>query len=331
MRGEPDGVTVSGSDVATVEFDEVRLLDLATGAARWRTELPGLARARAVFTAHRVIVGTRTEVVLLDRATGRRVGAVPVRRRPSTSSLTQVRGSTTSSSPRTSTARSPASTSAPGLPLWSRSYGGSVVDRPAADGGLVVANWDLGTDTAMRVLSATTGEVVWDLAARRRPAPLPRSPAAACSSPPARPTREAVFVAFDATTEPPAVVRQVPGTVGPERRRRSWPATRLPRSTGSGPSPPSTSSSGQPRWQTRTHTSVLYARMVANARTVIFQTFDDHVVALDRATGKVVLGHLGGRLPDRRRRHRRHPGRGAAPGRPESHRSPPGALSPFAE
>jgi outer membrane protein assembly factor BamB len=47
---------------------------------------------------------------------------------------------------------------------------------------------------------------------------------------------------------------------------------------------------GQPRWQTRTRTAVLYGRMVANARTVIFQTFDDHVVALDRTTGKVVLG-----------------------------------------
>ena len=30
--------------------------------------------------------------------------------------------------------------------------------------------------------------------------------------------------------------------------------------------------------------------MVANARTVIFQTFDDHVVALDRATGTLRLG-----------------------------------------
>jgi outer membrane protein assembly factor BamB len=47
---------------------------------------------------------------------------------------------------------------------------------------------------------------------------------------------------------------------------------------------------GQPRWQTRTHTSVLYGRLVANARTVVFPTFDAHVVALDRGTGKVVLG-----------------------------------------
>src|SRR6185295_5733761 len=47
--------------------------------------------------------------------------------------------------------------------------------------------------------------------------------------------------------------------------------------------------SGQPRWQTRTHTSVLYGRMATNARAVLFQTFDDHVVALDRATGKVLM------------------------------------------
>jgi outer membrane protein assembly factor BamB len=285
VRGEPDGVTVSGSDVATVEFDEVRLLDLATGAAKWRAELPGLARARAGITANRVIVGTRDEVVLLDRATGRRVGAVPF---AEAEHLTVARAS----DGRDVVVAANLDGAMTGIDvgaaasLWSRAYPGSVVDPPAADGGLVVANWDLGADTAMRVLSATTGEVVWDLAL------------GASSTPPALAggrvfvaagdtDAEAVFVAFDATTGRPLWSGAFPAP---------WDQSAAPVVAGDtiylldrvGTVTAVDVVSGQPRWQTRTHTSVLYGRMVANARTVIFQTFDDHVVALDRATGKLV-------------------------------------------
>jgi outer membrane protein assembly factor BamB len=284
VRGEPDGVTVSGSDVATVEFDEVRVLDLASGAARWRTELPGLARARAVFTENRVIVGTRTDVVLLDRATGRRVGAVPFAEAEHLV-LTQAGGHDVVVATNLDGAIAGVD-AATGTSLWSRSYDGSVVDPPAADGGLVVANWDLGADTAMRVLSATTGEVVWDLAL------------GASSTPPALAggrvfvaagdtDAEAVFVAFDATTGRPLWSGAFPAP---------WDQSAAPVVAGDtiylldrvGTVTAVDVVSGQPRWQTRTHTSVLYGRMVANARTVIFQTFDDHVVALDRATGKLV-------------------------------------------
>jgi outer membrane protein assembly factor BamB len=287
VRGEPDGITVSGSDVATIEFDEVRLLDLATGAARWRAELPGLARASAVFTSNRVIVATREAVVLLDRATGRRVGAVPFAEAEHLASTRAPDGSDIVVATNLDGAIAGIDVAAASA-TWSQSYPGSVVDRPAADGGLVVANWDLGTDTAMRVLSATTGKVLWDLAL------------GSASTPPAMAggrvfvaagdaDSEAVLVAFDATTSRPLWSGRFPAP---------WDQSGAPVVAGDtlyvldrvGTVTAVDVESGQPRWQTRTHTSVLYARMVANARTVIFQTFDDHVVALDRTTGKVVSG-----------------------------------------
>ena len=287
VRGEPDGVTVSGSEIATVEFDEVRLLDLATGAAKWRVELAGLARARAAFTDNRVIVATRDDVVLLDRATGRRVGAVPfadaehldVTRAPDGRDIVvaaNLDGALAGIDVASASAR------------WTRSYAGSIVDPPATDAGLVVANWDVSTDTALRVLSASTGELVWDLEL------------GASSTPPAiadgrvfvaagESDADAVFVAFDATSGRPLWSGEFPapwdqsgapvvvaGTVYLLDRAGTVTAVDVV--------------TGQPRWQTRTHTTVLYGRMVANARTLIFQTFDDHVVALDRATGKMVLG-----------------------------------------
>jgi len=287
VRGEPDGVTVSGTDVATVEFDEVRVLDLASGAAKWRVELPGLARARAVFTADRVIVGTRDEVVLLDRATGRRMGAVPF------ADAQHLRVTRASDGRDVVVAANldgemTAVDVAAARSRWSRSYPGAVVDPPAADGDLVVANWSLGTDTVLRVLSATTGDVQWDLAL------------GAASTPPAiaggrvfvaagETEREAVFVAFDATTSRPLWSGEFPAP---------WDQSGAPVVAGDtiylldrvGTVTAVDVGSGQPRWQTRTHTSVLYARMVANATRVIFQTFDDHVVALDRTTGTVVSG-----------------------------------------
>ena len=287
VRGEPDGATISGSEVATVEFDQVRLLDLATGAAKWRVELPGLARARAVLTADRVVVGTRAEVVVLDRATGRRVGAVPfvdaehllLTKAPDGRDLVVaanldgvIAGIDVAAA----------------ASLWSHSYGGSVVDPPATDGGLVVANWDLGTDTAMRVVSAPTGKVLWELGL------------GSASTPPAlaggrvfvaagETDREAVLVALDATTSRPLWSGKFPAP---------WDQSGAPVVADDtlyvldriGTVTAVDVATGQPRWQTRTHTSVLYARMVANARTVIFQTFDNQVVALDRTTGKVVEG-----------------------------------------
>ena len=280
-RGEPNGVTISGSDVATVELDEVRLLDLATGAARWRVELPGLARARAVFTASRVVVATRDHVVLLDRATGRRVGAVPFEDAGHLV-LTQAAGHDVVVATNLDGAVTGVDVAA-GASLWSRAYRGSVVDDPAADGGLVVANWDLGTDTEMRVLAADSGEVVWDLAL------------GASSTPPAiadgrvfvaagERDGEAVFVAFDASSGRPLWSGEFPAP---------WDQSAAPVVAGdtvylldrAGTVTAVDVASGQPRWQTRTHTAVLSGRMVTNARSVIFQTFDDHVVALDRATG----------------------------------------------
>jgi len=284
VRGEPDGVTVSGSDVATVEFDEVRLLDLATGAATWRVSLPGLARARAVFAADRVIVATRDEVVILDRATGHRVGAVPFAEAEHLV-LTQAAGRDVVVATNLDGAIAGVDVAA-GASLWSRSYGGSVVDRPAADGGLVVASWDLGTDTAMRVLSAASGEVVWDLALGAASAP-PALAGGRVFVAAGESDGEAVFVAFDAATSRPLWSGEFPAP---------WDQSAAPVVAGDtiylldrvGTVTAVDVVSGQPRWQTHTHTSVLYGRMVANARTVIFQTFDDHVIALDRATGKVV-------------------------------------------
>jgi outer membrane protein assembly factor BamB len=176
---------------------------------------------------------------------------------------------------------------AAGAPLWSRSYGGSVVDRPAADGGLVVANWDLGTDTAMRVLSAATGEVVWDLALGASSTP-PAIAAGRVFVAAGETDGEAVFVAFDAASSRPLWSGEFPAP---------WDQSATPVVAGDtiylldrvGTVTAVDVVSGRPRWQTRTQTSVLYGRMVANARTVIFQTFDDHVVALDRTTGKVVM------------------------------------------
>jgi outer membrane protein assembly factor BamB len=286
VRGEPDGVTISGSDVATVEFDAVRLLDLGTGTARWRVEITGLARARAAFTANRVIVASRDQVVLLDRATGRRVGSTPF-------TDAQHLVVTTAGGRDVVVAANLAGDVAgvdvaAATSLWSRSYAGSVVDPPAADAGVVVANWDVGSDTAMRVLAAATGDVVWDLAV------------GAASTPPAAAggrvfvaagdtEREAVFVALDAATGRPLWGGAFPAP---------WDQSAAPVVADDtvylldrvGTVTAVDVGSGQPRWQTRTHTSVLYARMVANATRVIFQTFDDHVVALDRTTGKVVSG-----------------------------------------
>lgn len=287
VRGEPDGVTVSGSDVATVEFDAVRLLDLGTGSAKWRADVPGLARARAAVTANRVIVGSRDDVVLFDRATGRRVGAVPfaeaehlaVTRAPGGRDIVvaaNLDGAMAGIDP------------AAAAVLWSRSYSGSVVDPLAVDAGFIVASWDLGTDTAMRVLSAATGDVVWDLllGAASTPPTVAGSRVFVAAG---ETDREAVLVAFDVATGRPLWSGEFPAP---------WDQSGAPVVADDtlyvvdrvGTVTAVDVASGEPRWQTRTHTSVLYARMVANARTVVFQTFDNHVVALDRGTGKVVLG-----------------------------------------
>jgi outer membrane protein assembly factor BamB len=286
VRGEPDGVTVAGTDVATVEFDEVRLLDLTTGAAKWRVEIPGLACARAVFTANRVIVATRDKVVLLDRASGRPVGAVPFEDAAHLV-LTQVDGRDVVVAANLDGAIAGIDV-AGATSLWSHTYDGSVVDPPAAAGGLVVANWDLDTDTVMRVLSASTGEVVWDI------------PLGAASTPPAMAANRvfvaagdvddnAVLVAFEGTTGNPLWYGRFPAP---------WDQAAAPVVAGDtvylldrvGTVTAVDVATGQARWQTRTHTSVLYGRMVTNGRTVIFQTFDSQVVALDRGTGKVVSG-----------------------------------------
>ena len=286
VRGEPDAVTVSGTDVATVEFDEVRLLDLATGAARWRIELPGLARARAVFTANRVIVATRDNVVLLDRADGRPVGAVPFAEAEHLV-LTQAGGRDVVVAANLDGAIAGVDV-ASAARSWLHAYDGAVVDPPAADGGLVVANWDLGVDTAMRVLSVGTGDVVWDLLLGPASTPPALAGGRVFVAAGER-EEEAVVVAFDATSGDPVWYGEFPAP---------WDQAAAPVVAADtlylldrvGTVTALDVVTGMPRWRTRTHTSVLYGRMVANARTVVFQTFDDQVVALDRATGKVVSG-----------------------------------------
>jgi outer membrane protein assembly factor BamB len=288
VRGEPDGVTVAGSDVATVEFDEVRLLDLASGAVKWRVELPGIARARAVFTADRVIVATRDAVVLLDRATGRRVGAVQFAEAEHLA-LTQ------STDRRDLVVATNLDGEIAGIDVaatserWSLSYPGSIVDPPAADDGIVVAHWeDGGRPTMQRAFSATTGELGWEADVGE----YSTGPAMAGGRVFAAGGPSEAGANFVARRADDGKVLWWGGFPAP------WDESGAPLVSGdtvylldrAGTVTAVDVESGQPRWQTHTHTAVLYARMVANARTLVFQTFDDHVVAVDRATGKVVAG-----------------------------------------
>jgi len=234
-----------------------------------------------------VIVATRDQVVLLDRATGRTVGAAPfvdagylaATRAPDGRDVVvagNLDGELAGIDVASSSVR------------WSRAYPGSIVDPPAVDAGSVVATWDLDTDTDLRVLSATTGDVLWQLALGASSAP-PAIAGGRVFVAAGESDREAVLVAFDAPTGRPVWSGEFPAP---------WDQSAAPVVADdtlylvdrSGTVTAVDVATGQPRWQTRTHTSVLYGRMVTNARTVVFPTFDAHVVALDRGTGKVVLG-----------------------------------------
>lgn len=292
VRGEPMAVTAAGADVVATALGEVRLLDGASGSTRWRTNVDGVRRARPAVSATAVAVTTDTEVVILDRATGR----VRARARidgPAAPAIAP------SSVPVTATATATAGgelvivTSESGAIVavdattgelrWSAQYGGSVPMAPVVDRGVVVAAWHSPTSTVVRVFDAGTGLERW----RREVGARSGAPLAAAGMVLVQAgsgVTDARAQAFDLLTGAERWSTAVPG-YSERLVRPASDGTTAYLLDGVGTVTALDLRTGAVRWQQATGASVIDSPLVLAGSSVLFPSFSDALVALDRTTG----------------------------------------------
>jgi outer membrane protein assembly factor BamB len=284
VRGEPTAVAADGADVFSVALGEVRRIDHETGTNRWRADIPGVGRARPAVGPTRVAVTTETEAVVLDRATGRRVSAFPVEG-PSAATIVPGPGGTTTVVAASRSGIVVAGDAETGTIRWSAEYPGSIPTAPLAEGGAVVVAWRDDT-TTVRVFDDATGALRWqyDIGAR---AGAPTVTASLVVVVGGAGVHDATVRAIDLASGRERWTTSVPGFHEALVRPSGDGATSVYVVDGVGTVTAVDLASGVVQWQQATGTSVIDSPVVLTPRAVVFSTFADELVVLDRATGAV--------------------------------------------
>lgn len=284
VRGEPLGVAADGTDVVAAALEEVRLLDGRSGTQHWRAVVPGIRTYRPAIDGPWVAVTTETEVVVLDRASGRRRAAVPFPG-PGPVALTRDRQGRPLVVAGSVSGTILAVDASDGSPRWSVQYPGAVTVAPRSDGDVVVAAWEAGKTTTARALDTGSGALRWEVGVGE----IAAAPVLAGG----------VVVVAGGDTVHTGTARALDPATGQER----W---RVPLAgffddaiesaaddhtcylvDGLGTVTALDLRSGAVLWQRATGRSVVGRRAVLTATSVVFPTFADELVVLDRETGAV--------------------------------------------
>lgn len=283
VRGEPLGIAVDGTDVAAAALDEVRLLDGTDGSTRWKARFTGIRRYRPAIAGDRIAATSEAELALFDRSDGRRIATVPFDGPgpcaflPGPSGPLAVAGSESGALL--------AVDAASGASRWSVQYPGSVTIAPKSQGGVAIASWHRDDGATVRALDLADGSLRWQVDLG------PVSGAVGVGA-------GLVFVVGGAGVHS-AVVRGLDPTTG----GATW-TTPLPGwfddeldpavdgSTvylvdGIGTVFALDAATGALRWRQETGRTVTDRGVVVTGGAVVFPSYDDELVVLDRATGRL--------------------------------------------
>ena len=284
VHGEPLGVAVDGADVAAAALDEVRLLHAASGRTRWKAVVDGVRRYRPAVGGDRVAATSEVELVLLDRADGARIAAVPFAG-PGPAAVLAVPGGRSVAVAGSETGAILALDAGTGAVLWSGQYPGQVTVGPRTEAGLVVASWHDRPGATVRAFDALTGELRWQAAA----GVMAGAPAVAPGT----------VLFTDGEGVHAARVRAVDARTG--RDRWSTPlagwfddelesavdATTLYVLDGMGAVTALDLATGTVRWHEETGRPLVDGRLALTRDAVVFASYDDELMVLDRATGRL--------------------------------------------
>jgi outer membrane protein assembly factor BamB len=284
VRGEPLGVAVADDDVAVTALDEVRLLDAADGRIRWKAEFPGVRRYRPAVGADRVAATSETELLVLDRATGRRIAAVPFDG-PGPAAVVAGGPGRAVVVAGSEDGGFLAVDAATGDRLWSVAHPGQVTVAPRGDAGVVVASWHDHSGATLRAFDATSGRLRWETVL----GPMAGAPLLVSG----------IVVVTDGEGIHTAFVRALELGDGLERWRVPLPgwwddeleAAAEPPSAylldGLGTVVALDLRSGELQWRRETGRPLVSGRVALTPDAVVFASYDDELMVLDRATGHV--------------------------------------------
>ncbi len=284
VHGEPLGVAADGTDVAAAALDEVRLLDVATGRARWKASLPGVRRYRPAVAGNRVAATSETELVLFDRRDGSRVATAPFAG-PGPAAVLPMSGRSPLVVAGSETGAITAVDADTGAPRWAATYPGSVTVAPQAESGVVIASWHGSAGATIRALDPADGTVRWQATA----GPVASAPAVA----------PGLVLFADGIGVHSAAVRALDARTGQERWRAElagWfddelepvvDGSRLYIFDGMGAVTALDLASGKVQWREETGRPLVSGRLVLTKDAVVFPSYDDELMVLDRATGRL--------------------------------------------
>ena len=284
VRGEPLGVAVDGPDVAVAALDEVRLLDVANGRTRWKAGLPGVRRYRPALGADRVVATSETELALFDRADGARVATVGFAGPGPAGVLADAGGSPVVVAG-SETGAVLAVDATTGAALWSATYPGSVTVAPRGADGTVVLSWHDDTGATVRAFDLRTGVRRWEV------------PAGVMAGPPTLGPGTVVFTAGDAVhgaqvraldllTGQVRWITPLDGWWDDELEPAADPTTAY-LLDGMGTVVALDLRTGTIDWRQETGRPLVSGRVALTPAGVVFASYDDELLLLDRATGRV--------------------------------------------
>jgi outer membrane protein assembly factor BamB len=285
VRGEPTAVAADGADVFSVALGEVRRIDRNTGANRWRADIAGVGRARPAVSSTRVAVTTGAEAVVLDRATGQRVSGFSVAG-PSAPAIVPGPAGTSTVVAASESGMVVAADAETGTIRWVAEYSGSIPMAPLGEGGLVVVAWEDEATTTVRTFDAAAGALRWqyDVGAR---AGAPTVTAGLVLVAGGAGVHDASLRAIDLATGRERWSTPVPGFHEPLVRPVADGATRAYVLDGVGTVTAVDLGAGAVQWQQATGASVVDSSLVLTPGAVVFSSFADELVVLDRGTGAV--------------------------------------------
>lgn len=284
VHGEPLGVAVDGPDVAAAALDEVRLLAGDDGRTRWKATVVGVRRYRPAVGADRVVATGEAELVLLDRADGRRVASVPFAG-PGPSALLAAAAGGPVAVAGSETGELLVVDAADGSVRWSVAHPGEIAVAPRGDGATVVASWHDGSGSTLRAFDTLTGAPRWE------------TPLGVVAGPPVL-AGGTLVVAHGEGIHSAAVHGLDPAT-GEERWQvplAGWWDVALEPAAGAGTVflldgmgtvvalDPAT---GALRWRRETGRPLVDGRLAVTADAVVFASYDDELMVLDRADGRL--------------------------------------------
>ena len=246
--------------------------------------LPGVRRYRPAVGAAHVAATSETELLVLDRADGRRVAIAPFPG-PGPAAVVADRAGRPLVAAGSESGGLIVVDPGTGATAWSVTYPGQVTVAPSSEAGSLVASWHDHAGAVVRAFDAATGALRWEL-------PLGPMSGAPILVPGA-------VVVPDGTGVHAARVRAVDVVTGRDRWQTpldGWFDDEIESAVGGdtvyvldgmGSVTALDVATGAPRWRQDTGRIVLDGPAVLTATSVVFASYDHELLALDRASGRV--------------------------------------------